>query len=701
MRVGVTSLHVGRPLDLAVVIEQGAIPRTSLPTASVPGGIGPDSSMETEVISRWPDGSAALVGVTITNAPAGMYDVEVVAGAGHVHTERFLPDLKGLRSRLGCYVTVIDALGAEWRCEISDQQGFEAAIAIASGNGPSLRREAAWILPLNGLAGPHPRLTVEARVTLFHESDAMRIELSLENTRTDAGPPLAVPLNSVAFGETQLGSQTELWSTSAVTLHAGMRAPFVIDLTAGAIVAPDLASWARLGLAPPLDPSVAVTEAQAATRYNQLLGSAGRAPKTQLTDESGAPFSNWPVWHDMGDTGARDDIGWWPEWALMFLNGGSTWAEQLCRHADLAGSAAFSVHWRDGDAETLGLTYGHAWWKNAASAYVDDPKKKNPLEANIAHLPHLGALTWLTRRRAFAMDELASWAACSVRDNYPNNGTLQNVGQRREAWAMRTIAVAATFLPDWHPLKGSFASCLDRTFSKWETWALNHPLGSLGHGVFGSSGRATSFFTKYESAWMGAWFTAMAMAIERLRGADPGLARIVDHNWAWWRLYVTGPGTTWTAPDGEAIQFLADELVRYSVSVATYQPRWIVGAPGKPGKWGEVGGSHRDVSDAAALGWWARIFQDHKASPVTQSDLPADPDPDHALPDSGVFSRTTDNSAYHAYGPHLVSLHRLAEARGLPDAVAFVVELEKHARKQLNQQKRVPPAGVTTTIPIA
>lgn len=687
----------GAPLDLAIVCERGTFPNPANVVADVPG-----CAAEAEVISTWPDGSAALVGVTILAAPSGRYVVPLLASTKPQPADRFLPDFKRLRTKLGCFLEVVDATGAAWTLDISDQMGFEAAIALATTPGPSLRREAAWILPLNGLAGAHPKLRAEARLTLFHDSGARRLEVVLENCSTDAGPPQAVPTASIQFGETDGSSRRILWQTTGLTIHAGTRLPFVLDDTTKAVVTPDLASWARIGLAPPLDPALPVSDAAAAAYYRRLLTSQGRAPSTQLLAEVGAPGSNWPVWHDMGDTGSRDDIGWWPDWSMMLLNGGSTWADDLCRHADLAGSMSFSVHWRDGDSETLGLPHFHSWWKNAASAYVDDPKRKNPRESNVAHLPHLGALTWLTRRRALAMDELASWAACAVRDNYPNNGTLQNVGQRREAWAMRTIAVAATFLPDGHPLANQFASCLDRSFAKWETWIFDHPLGALGKGKSLSSGRDTSIFTKYESTWMGAWFLAMALAIERLRGSAPGIDRLVEYAWCWWRGYTPAPGHAWTAPSGEQIPFDPDELVRYSVSVGTYRPDWIPGAAGKPGKWIEVAGSQRDVDDFAALGWWARIFQDHKLNkPPTAADLPANPDPDAARPDSGVFSETTDNAAYHAYGPHRVALHRLAQARGLPEADAVAAELERLARAQLNKAKPVAAPGTNTTIPIA
>jgi hypothetical protein len=173
------------------------------------------------------------------------------------------------------------------------------------------------------------------------------------------------------------------------------------------------------------------------------------------------------LFEQMDGTADREDIGHWPRWAAYAINGGSPTAVGLTRHADLNGSGSFSVHWRTPSSTVLGVHHDAPFLKNAITP--QDPADKNPSVVNTAHMPLLGLFTWLTTGRKFALDEFLSWCLLAIRDNYPNDGTLQNLGQRREAWAFRNLSLAYRLLPDGHPHKDYLRTCVDRTLTKWET----------------------------------------------------------------------------------------------------------------------------------------------------------------------------------------------------------------------------------------
>ena len=694
----VSELSGSYPLDVCVVTEPGKVWPNQCVT-EIDGWV--NSDLEVEALSTWPDGSISLARVCgpFQHTQAVSFKLDVVV-APPSPAPKFAIDVNRLWNSLGCWMEVTDAAGQKWRREGTPEDGNEILKVVTNAAGPSRRREHAIVADLLSPTGQaHPRLRIQTRWVFYSRHGGWRFEVVLENCRADL-PPVAVPIQGFEIGTIALdGTKTALWKHTACIIHPGKRGIFAFDLglpTPQPRVLPDVATWAKLGICLPYDTAAPVPESAGVT----LLASIKKDKERMTTLPmwlDGAAMHHYPLFPAMGATGDRYEIGDWPLWAAYSINGDGVACRAVTRAADINGSAAFSIHWRDPGADWLGVQHNHAIWKSGAG-YPNDPNAKNPAQANVAHLPNLGAWTWLTHGRTAAAEELACWALQGVRDNWPADGTLQNLGQRREAWAMRQIALACTFLPDQHPQRAYLRSCIDRTRTKWTTAPLTHPLGSFG-GIFAGSGSNTLIFTKYESAWMAAWFTSEVCKLERLLGAHPGSTRLIDHNWKFWRAYVTAQGTNWTAPDGTIVPWNPDVLVAYHVPIGTFRPIFNNGVK-------EVPGSAQDITSFAAMRWWERISEDWNFAAPTAADIPADNDPTHARPvlrDAGgkiILPRVSTTwtavkgSQWHEYGPGRCALHRWAVARGLPDAVAMAADLE--TRLDAHFTAHPAPAGIRT-----
>lgn len=351
-----------------------------------------------------------------------------------------------------------------WAALLLPAQSLQILQGIMQANTGTRVHDLTLCGPPSGPLGLHPKLLCEVNFRAFDSWPGILVEAAVENSRVDQLPTVQQLGNVRWLTRNSAGKVDVVQVTNGGKLYPGAR--FTTAVWLGQALPEvqidlDLPVLQRLGICPPWDSTQPVPERYGQTMWTSFSKDPKRGPMLPWSDPAGAPMASGPVYEQMDGTADREDIGHWPRWASYALNGGSPTARGMTHHADLNGSGSFSTHWRDVSSNTLGIHHDHVFLKQVATP--QDPADKNPSIVNVAHMPLLGLYTWLTTARKFALDEFVSWCLVAVRDNYPNDGTLQNLGQRREAWAFRNLSLAYRLLPDAHPHKTYLRTCVDKT----------------------------------------------------------------------------------------------------------------------------------------------------------------------------------------------------------------------------------------------
>ena len=650
--------QVDGPVQFGVVLPRGAF---------FDGGVLPCVGdviiydADVQCVASHDDGSIALARVVLrswTGAPGQSLSLEFKEGSALPGV--FDPCADQMLNAYSVSVDVVDAAQVHWIAGVSQDQSWQVlrALTYAKEQG-DVRRTVEFGVPLRAI-NDHPQLRARFRFTAYSGHPGALCEVSVENVLVDAGRPVAdLPIASVtviAGGYTiatrgaHLLEHGTLWRSEG---WLGKPAPDVV-------VVPDGRDLADLMLCPDLDWGSPCGTSQAAALIDQLQKESqrGRHPSS-LEKPVGAAGSPFPLYGYQPSSGDRADIGWVSRWTSALLNGGADDARDLQTWADCNGSGAFSVHYRSGDAQPLGIPHDHAFWRS--SAY---PSKKSQT-ANVAHHVTCGLWSWVLTVRERYFEELRCWSLLCVRDNYPNDGTLQNVGDRREAWALRSIAACRLLAPDVDSVREYLTDCLQRTARAWvehvaETDALL-PLGAYTEQTWRPSGRDQSPFCYVGSPWMGAWFTAMALATDRLLPELQGqLTVVARRGWAYLLNYL--------APVGGAASFEPDVLADYSVPTVFYTPKLDAAT----GKWSVTPSSELKIATPQALAYAARVAQALSKPQLKASDMPENPNPlaqASRIPD---IHAAYGGSQYHEYGPGRCGTHLVGLRVGLPSARELV-----------------------------
>lgn len=638
---------------------------------SVGGALVPDAQVDQ--LATWEDGSLAhAVFSWRQDLAAGQRLVlDVVDAPRAPVVEPWHPLVKKLLPLFDVEVVVVDLSGVEWSLRAGDAEGAQALQAMMKGdpNGSESRQLEVLAAPMM-LGNAHPLLRLRVRIRVPTDTAGFSWQVVIENCNATAN------LEDVWFAEIRVRWGADHRVVPGGLLQAGERIPF--EGWAGAApprydVVLDGPLLEQLMIAPPINWDGGCDEAAGIALFNQLAKqkdsagnpSRGPAPATHLADP--IPTSSFPVYMNGGDTGDRADIGVLPLWSIGYLNGGSSAACALQRWADTYGSCAFPIHWRDPAEDAIGVRHNHVVWKAVATPDVGVKSGEKP---DVAHHALVGALTYLATGNELALEELRSWALLAARLAYPNDGTLQNPGDRREAWALRTIALAARFSPDWDPFRAYFASALTRTAAEWAaalpSIKAECPLGNMHPGTWHPGGRNSSPFSRIGSLWQQAWFMFEALAADELMGG-PLFRPLVEHGWTWWLGFLDN-GSTWTSPaGGGTARFSHDLLVDYSTPVGVYTPRLVTDPKTGKQSWDETPGTWRPISDLGELAYHARIYADRGKPALLPADLPADPRPEQQVPASGTWT-PVKSSSWFEYGFGRPGLGLVADRYGLPRA---------------------------------
>jgi hypothetical protein len=650
--------QVDGPIQFGLPLPRGAF----FPGGTVPSVGGAErTDADVQAIASWEDGSIALARVVLRSWPGSPGQVlPVTLMTGSPVEQIFDPSTKAMLNAYTMSATIIDGGGVTWIASVPTAQSWQVlrALVYAQGQG-EVRRTFEFYIPFRAVQD-HPQLRARVRFTAFSAHPGALCEVSVENTLVDTGRPTS-DLN-IAFATIIVGSTTVAMRGPHLLEHGtlwrcegwvGAKGPDVVLI-------PDVAELATMGLCPPLDVTNPCDDATALALKNTLLGEPQRGRGPAIDERlCGAAGSTFPLYKAQQSGGDRADIGWVPLWTAALINGASDHARDLQSWADCNGSGAFSVHYRGGDAWPMGLKYDHPFWKQ--SAY---PSKKNTT-ANIAHHVTTGLWSWLLTGRERYFEELRSWACLSARDNYPNDGTLQNPGDRREAWALRSIVTCSRYAPDTDNVRDYMRNVLVRSAGEWQAQLAvidsTLPLGAYTQQTWKPSGRDQSPFTYVGSPWMAAWFTAMCLATDVLMADGEHFMPIARHGWRWLLQYLATPGGPFN--------FDVDMLGDYSVPTVFYTPSIVAT------KWTPVLNSEQPIAEPGSLAYACRLTAATEKPALGPADLPEDANPLHQAAKLGDVSAPYGGSKFHEYGPGRCGTHLLGQRFGLERASEVVTIL--------------------------
>lgn len=418
-----------------------------------------DFPTQTDVKTRWPDGSIRFAIVTARVARPGLFPLTAVAAAADTFTPEAMPEI--------------------WAAFAMGADGTDTYTAGATPRvGPDfwlrgpLVCEARQVVPLlnDATKKPHPFLRVVFDLRLYKDGQG-RADITVENTLDTRGAT-AVPY-SVWIG----GHAKEPYHHPGLTHHylTRWRKTFPLNLQA-AQVQPDF------------EPAI---QARALPRYLATV-----APQVNaVTGDTFDLLGPGDLHTDMTAHGGRPEIAPYPDWTARYLaHKDPRQLRSVLVHGDLAGS--WPVHLRKAEGTMPSLDEHPQFWLDPraepGNRPLGDLGATGPLVPDIAHQPSLAYVPYqLTGDRYYA-DEMAFWANYVLLRTFQDRqynlrggseGLLNGNETRGVGWGLRNLADAAAYLPDKHPLKAYFVQKVENNL-RW----LDHvaeqtvtPLGTLWH----------------------------------------------------------------------------------------------------------------------------------------------------------------------------------------------------------------------------
>lgn len=324
----------------------------------------------------------------------------------------------------------------------------------------------------------------------------------------------------------------------------------------------------------------------------------------------------------MGTAGYHPSIGLLPEWDVAYL---TTKADpRAYRSVLINGYAAgrFAVHLRDETTQRplAFSSYPNLGMNKASPGVAVGPFTKyyTPAATGVAapryitsHHPSMGYMAYLVSGWNYYMEEtqLLSTAIFLMQNDSTrqySKGVIESFSVhntvRGAAWAIRTLAQAATITPDDHPLRGEFVNSVNENIAHYHGRYVAKPGNSLGlvqpYGSYSTSAPLVS------AIWQDDFFTGAFGYLKELSLNAPALQPKLDAFLAWKYRAVIGR----LGGGGEA-DFSYRYGGRYTLNFApALTPDWTNGTGPWYGSWGEVArsmnlGTDADVGASLAEGY--------------------------------------------------------------------------------------------------
>ncbi len=445
---------------------------------------------QTDVKTRWPDGSIRFAVVTARVTSAGAYPIAPASATAG-----------GARATWPSASVELTIGRDKW---IADLPTAPSDVWLA---GQLVNEARAIVAPVTrGMAHPFFRVIFDVR---SYADGAARLDVAVENT-------LDTPLAASDFYDAAITLEGQ-----TVFRKAGVEHKY-------------LARWRNVSasgleesaVTPDFRPFI---EARALPRYLDTI----KGPPRVITGPQFEILKTGDLTVPMNAHGGRQEIAPYPDWTAQYLaNGRADQRAYVLKHGELAGS--WGIHIKEPDAVRLISIDEHPnfWLDTRADA---DGRPKSGLRGmaepgDNAHQPSLAYVPYLVTGDRYFLDEMKYWAnfclLWTFQDSYSKQrggsaGLLAYNEVRGIGWALRNLSDAAAYVPDNDTMRDYFRDKVVNNLKWLDQYAggLNTPLGTL------FPGRRPEDEQWAPYSWIALWeqiYVAWAVDHAQQQGFGPG-----------------------------------------------------------------------------------------------------------------------------------------------------------------------------------
>ena len=404
----------------------------------------PGVATQTDVKSRWPDGTIKFAVVTARITTAGTYTLVPATAA----TGTFAPALPPVTA-------TFTIGGVAHTATLPSAPSSDVWLA-----GPLVYEGRSTIAPTSG-GTPHPFLRVNFDTRVYSDGTG-RLDVSVENVLNQTGATTITYDVAIALNGTQVFSRAALKHFYLTR----WRRTFPINGATFATITPDIRPFNTSRILPP---------------YLSLVSNVVSTPTGAAFDLLGPGALN----ADMPAHGGRSELAPYPDWTARYLvHKNATQRTYVLANGDLSGS--WPVHVREAETSTkpgvgterlVSLDQRPTFWYDArAQGAGNDFVRGTPmpireysgatptalqtaLTPDNAHQPSIAYVPYLLTGDRYYAEEMAFWANYGMLRTYPGDnirgaaGILESNETRGYGWALRNLAEAAALYPDSSPVK--------------------------------------------------------------------------------------------------------------------------------------------------------------------------------------------------------------------------------------------------------
>jgi len=414
----------------------------AVPQGAAPSGLQVGALLtQTDVKTRWPDGSIRFAVVTVNALAAGNYAITPAPIASGAFTPAVPAASVALSIGAVTYTAALPATASPdlW---LSGALAYEGRTVMAP------------VSSADGSAHPFLRVIFDTRV---YSDGSGRVDVTVENVLDKTGA------TTVTYNATITVKGQAVFTKSSVQHYylTRWRKTFPFGSTPAAAVTPDIAPFNTSGALPP---------------YSSVVANIVNAPTGATYDilQNGALNTNMP------EHGGRPELAPYPNWTARYLvYRNPTQRSFVLANGDLAGSWPVHVReaensaksgvgaerivsinqrptlWLDDRAQTAGYDFVHGTPLpiREYGSTVPGPGQ-SPLIPDTAHQPSLAYVPYLLTGDRYYAEEMAFWANYSMIRTYPGDGVRSSTGileygeVRGYGWGLRNIVDAAALYPD-------------------------------------------------------------------------------------------------------------------------------------------------------------------------------------------------------------------------------------------------------------
>ena len=423
----------------------------TLPAGAASSGVQVGSlATQTDVKTKWPDGSIRFAVVTVRIPSGGSYAITAAPRATGATTQVWPSASVELTIAGTKYTAPAPTAGSDqWL------------------SGPLVSETRALVIPAAG-GTQHPFLRVLYDIRSY-AGGGQRVDVSVQNTLDVASADRVTYNVAIVVGGTVQYSRTNVEHPYMMR----WRKTFLTGGLSESAVTPDFEPVFKAKALPRFLSSISGQyDARMDTGFDILqVGTMSRA---------------------MGATGGRPEIGPYPDWTAQYIVFKK--ADQgkfVLRNGDLGGSWSAHITKPDGVSlisiderpDFMLQTYANAGNKPANNmagvGFIVDGTLVQTAEN--AHQPSLAYVPYLVTGDRYYADEMAFWASFVLLSQPPaddarrrSEGLLQLDQPRGIAWGLRNLADAAAYLPDAHPMKAYFVAKVRNNLAWADQYAATH-----------------------------------------------------------------------------------------------------------------------------------------------------------------------------------------------------------------------------------